>query len=88
MNSNGHHILVNLSNHRLLYFEASQLVNEYPVGIGKAATPTPTGTYFILDKVFDSPLESDTCCFRLANTKICIRGTNDKSSIGRGVSGG
>lgn len=82
------YILVNLAECQLSYFEENRLVKEYPVGIGKAATPTPTGTYSILEKLYDSPLEADTRCFRLANTKICIRGTHDTASIGLGASGG
>lgn len=81
-------ILVNLTKCRLSYYEGTRLVKEYPVGIGKAATPTPTGSYSILEKLYNSSLEANTRCFRLANTKICIRGTHDNSSIGVGSSGG
>lgn len=81
-------ILINLAKYQLSFFEENQTVKEYPVAIGKTASPTPRGTYSILEKIYDSPLEPDTRCFRLANTKICIRGTHDTASIGTGASGG
>ena len=89
MYSNDCHILVNLSTRRLSYYEGDRLLNEYPVGIGKASTPTPTGRYSVIEKVINPPLDNlGTRILRLSNTNTCIHGTNDPSSIGGLVSGG
>ena len=33
-------VIVNLTTHRAYYYEDNQLIKEYPVGSGKAETPT------------------------------------------------
>ncbi len=86
---NGCHILVNLSTRRLDYYELDRLVKEYPIGIGTALTPTPTGKYSITEKVLNPQLATfGTRNLHLSNTNTCIHGTNDPSSIGGLVSGG
>jgi lipoprotein-anchoring transpeptidase ErfK/SrfK len=39
-------ILIDLSARHLFLFEDRQLQGAYPVGVGKRATPTPTGSFF------------------------------------------
>jgi lipoprotein-anchoring transpeptidase ErfK/SrfK len=83
------HIVVNLSKRRLSYFEGDQLVKEYPIGIGKASTPTPVGTYSVIAKVSKPKAAGlGTRCLHLSGTTACIHGTDDPSSIGGLVSGG
>jgi lipoprotein-anchoring transpeptidase ErfK/SrfK len=45
-------ILIDLKFRRLFWFDAGQLMGSYPVGIGAANDPTPTGSYFV---AFRSP---------------------------------
>lgn len=40
-------IQVQLSTHQLSLFEGDNAVLQYPVGVGKGVTPTPTGTFYI-----------------------------------------
>jgi lipoprotein-anchoring transpeptidase ErfK/SrfK len=40
-------LVLDLSERRLYKFKAGRQVGSYPVGIGRPATPTPTGSYFI-----------------------------------------
>ncbi|WP_207635950.1 L,D-transpeptidase [Desulforamulus ruminis] len=81
--------MINLSTRRLAYHKGDGHLNEYPVGIGKTSTPTPTGTYAISEKAMN-PLSAElgTRLLRLSNTKTCIHGTDDPVSIGNLVSGG
>ena len=44
-------IEVNLSLRRLQLFRGAELINTYPVAIGKPSTPTPTGSYHITRKI-------------------------------------
>lgn len=43
-------IIVNLPSRTLEYYENSKLIKEYPVAIGKQSTPTPHGSFYIIDK--------------------------------------
>ncbi len=71
-------IVVNLSKLRCSYFENGQLVAEYPVGIGKSSTPTPPGSYQVIEKlVFDKSGDVDFGSRRLvlSSDKTCLHGS-------------
>ena len=71
-------IVVNLSKLRCSYFENGQLVKEYPVGIGKPATPTPPGNYQVIEKlVFENIGDVDLGSRRLvlSSDKTCLHGS-------------
>ncbi|WP_371374057.1 L,D-transpeptidase [Sporomusa aerivorans] len=43
-------IIVNLPSRTLELYKGDTLIKEYPVAIGKPSTPTPTGTYSVIEK--------------------------------------
>lgn len=46
-------ITVNLANHTLTVIKSGKPLKSYPVAIGKSSTPTPRGTYKIINKAFN-----------------------------------
>lgn len=44
-------ILINLAERRLYFYKNDTLVKSYPVAIGKPETPTPVGTFTIVNKI-------------------------------------
>jgi lipoprotein-anchoring transpeptidase ErfK/SrfK len=92
---------VDLAAHRLTWGRTGALVLDAVVGVGSAASPTPTGTFFVTDVLPDDPngphgawvlalnAHSDAFTeFEGGDARIAIHGTNDPSSIGRSVSSG
>jgi len=59
-------IFINLASHSLAVYDGNQKINLYPVGLGKPATPTPTGYYSILEKI-ENPEWVDP-----ENPKVCV----------------
>jgi len=50
----GHEVVINIAEMRLFLFNFSrELIRSYPVGIGTAKNPTPTGVFTIREKVED-----------------------------------
>mgnify|MGYP000903903092 CR=1 FL=1 len=83
-------LVVNLTTLRCAYFEDGKLIKEYPVGIGKLATPTPPGTYQVVEKlVFNEMGDIDLGSRRLVLSadKTCLHGSWQGPVEGR-VSGG
>ena len=46
-------IIVNLPSCTLEYYENNKLIREYSVAIGKPSTPTPLGSFYIMEKEID-----------------------------------
>jgi len=88
--SYGSHISVNLATRRLTYYEGERLIKTYPVGVGKASTPTPTGNYTIVEKIMNpgGALGSRWMGLSIKKGYYGIHGTNNPSSIGGYVSNG
>lgn len=86
----GSHILINLATRRLAYFEGNRQVKLYPVGVGKAATPTPTGSYVVVVKLMHpgGMLGTRWMGLSISSGNYGIHGTNNPSSIGGYVSNG
>ncbi len=84
------HISVNLTNRRLSHFEGARQVNIYPVGVGKQATPTPTGNYSVIEKIMHpgGMLGTRWIGISIPGGNYGIHGTNNPSSIGGYVSNG
>ncbi len=84
------HISVNLTNRQLSHFEGARLVNLYPVGVGKQATPTPTGNYSVIKKIMHpgGMLGTRWIGLSIPGGNYGIHGTNNSSSIGGYVSNG
>ena len=84
-----YHVAVNFFYRYIYLYQGSNLLNTYPIGIGKAATPAPVGEYLVTKKVSNPPLATfGTRSLHLSNTITCIHGTNNPSSIGRLISDG
>ncbi len=86
----GSHILINLENRRLAYFEGNRQVNIYPVGVGKPATPTPTGSYVVVVKIVHpgGMLGTRWMGLSIPSGNYGIHGTDNPLSIGGYVSHG
>jgi lipoprotein-anchoring transpeptidase ErfK/SrfK len=86
------HIVVNLTTFCLSYFEEDKLIKEYPIGIGKLSTPTPPGSYQIIEKlIFEKPdvidLDFGSRRMVLSTDKTCLHGSWNGPVAGH-VSGG
>ncbi|MBO8126997.1 MAG: L,D-transpeptidase [Firmicutes bacterium] len=95
-------IRINIPARRLDVFMDGKLIKEYPVAVGKPATPSQTGYFKIVNKVVnptwypegrvpvepgpDNPVGTRWLGLNLPG--YGIHGTNNPSSIGRAVSGG
>jgi len=81
-------ILITLDNRRLTLLQNGQVVKSYPIGIGKAATQTPEGTYKIINKAPHPGGPFGVMWMGLSRPHYGIHGTNNPSSIGGEVSHG
>lgn len=93
-------VVADLSKHLVKVERRGRVILTMPAAIGSPATPTPTGKYFVTDRVpFSAGSYYGTFAFgisgmqpRLASrwprNQLAIHGTNDPSSIGRSVSSG
>ncbi|AIC95908.1 L,D-transpeptidase family protein [Shouchella lehensis] len=81
-------IHVSLNQHTLSLYHNGQLVQQYPIAVGKMLTQTPTGTYVIINKAPNPGGPFGVMWMSLSKQHYGIHGTNDPSSIGRSVSHG
>lgn len=86
-------IFIDTSSKKLLVHSGNTILKTYPVGLGKATTPTPLGSYFINSKV-SNPKSIygegiyGTRALELSNKDYAIHGTNQPELIGSYVSNG
>jgi lipoprotein-anchoring transpeptidase ErfK/SrfK len=97
-----YHITVALSAHQITVYDGESVVLEEPVAIGKPATPTPPGRYYIrvlLQAVnpgevygpfaYGLSAHSDVLTsFNGGDGEVGIHGNNDASVLGQSVSSG
>lgn len=83
-------IIVNLNSRRLSLLVNGTVKSSYPVAIGKAATPTPKGSFRIKNKALNpgGPFGARWLGITAPNGSYGIHGTNNPSSIGLAVSNG
>jgi lipoprotein-anchoring transpeptidase ErfK/SrfK len=95
-------VRVDLRARRLIVHDASRLVLDVPVGVGQAATPTPSGLYYVAELLRQpnpngtygpwafalSAHSSVLSHFGGGDGQVGIHGTNDPSGIGHTVSHG
>jgi lipoprotein-anchoring transpeptidase ErfK/SrfK len=93
---------VDLAERRLRVTDGDVVVIDAPVAVGAPGTPTPTGTFYVVDKLdtasqngpygpyaFGLSAHSDVLTeFAGGDGQVGIHGTNDPGSIGRDVSNG
>ncbi|MDO7905726.1 L,D-transpeptidase [Paenibacillus sp. JX-17] len=81
-------IIIDLSDHMLYLLDGDQVVQGYPVAIGKLATETPNGEFTIINKQENPGGPFGVLWMGLSKPHYGIHGTNDPSSIGKSVSHG
>ncbi len=81
-------ILIAKSNRHLTLFVGSSPLRQYPVAIGKAATPTPSGNYAIATKILRPGGVLGTRWMGLNYDSYGIHGTSSPWLIGKMVSNG
>lgn len=93
---------VDLTRHRLTVWHGQDVIDRQPIGVGRALTPTPAGTYFITElfRLTEpngpwgpygfglSGFSNVLHAFAGGNGEIGIHGTNDPAGIGSNVSHG
>ena len=81
-------ILITSSSRRLTLFNGNDPIRHYPIGIGKASTPTPLGNYAIALKLMNPGGALGTRWLGLNYDSYGIHGTNQPWLIGTMVSHG
>lgn len=74
--------------HRLKLFDGNRLIKAYPIAVGKILTPTPYGTYTVINKQPNPGGPFGVLWMGLSKRHYGIHGTNNPSSIGKDVSHG
>src|SRR5690554_700399 len=90
--ANRYLIRINLNTRRLHLYDGQNQIASYPIGVGKNATPTPTGNYKIINKILrpGGVLGSRWLGLNVPHPygSYGIHGTNNPASIGGYVSKG
>ncbi len=83
-------IVINRSLHRLTLFKDNIAYKNYTVAVGKPSTPTPTGTFSIINRAINpgGPFGARWLGLNIPNGDYGIHGTNNPASIGKNVSNG
>jgi lipoprotein-anchoring transpeptidase ErfK/SrfK len=96
-------VKIDLHRHRLTAWRDGSVVVRAPVGVGRAVTPTPAGTYYIVSRIrpYDPRSVYGAFAFGLSahsnvftrfgfggDGRIGLHGTNDPSGVGHDVSHG
>ncbi|MBS4176837.1 L,D-transpeptidase [Lederbergia citrea] len=74
--------------HQLTLYNGNKKIKAYPIAVGKMLTPTPSGTYTIINKQSDPGGPFGVLWMGLSKPHYGIHGTNNPSSIGKNVSHG
>jgi lipoprotein-anchoring transpeptidase ErfK/SrfK len=97
-----HHVEVDLSSRTARLLQDGRTVRSWPVGIGRQATPTPTGSFYVTVKLRPPQISavygawalglsgySDVLeQFGTGDGQIALHGTADPTDLGREVSNG
>ena len=81
-------ILVNTKAFTLTLRKNNVPFKTYPIAVGKMVTPTPAGTYKIINKAINPGGPYGVRWLGLSKKGYGIHGTNNPSSIGKNVSHG
>ena len=79
---------VSTSKYQLKLFDGNRLIKTYPIAVGKILSPTPPGTYTIINKQLNPPAQFGVLWMGLSKPHYGIHGTNNPSSIGKNLSHG
>ncbi|HBM80516.1 MAG TPA: hypothetical protein DD426_06735 [Clostridiaceae bacterium] len=85
-----YNIVVNTSLRKLSLYKNGKLIKSYSIAVGKPSTPTPKGTFTIVNKALNpgGPFGARWMGLNAAGGDYGIHGTNNPASIGRAVSNG
>lgn len=83
-------IKINTANHKLTLYRNGVIYKTYPVAVGKRTSPTPKGTFKIINRAINpgGPFGVRWLGLNAPNGDYGIHGTNNPSSIGKNVSNG
>lgn len=81
-------ITINKENHTLTLYQDGKVYKVYPVAVGKPSSPTPTGTFRVINKAVNPGGPYGARWMGLSSPGIGIHGTNNPFSIGNSVSHG
>ncbi|MBB6216462.1 lipoprotein-anchoring transpeptidase ErfK/SrfK [Anaerosolibacter carboniphilus] len=81
-------IAIHTTARTLTLYRNGQWFKSYPVAVGKSATPTPKGTFKIVNKSINPGGPFGVRWMGLSKPHIGIHGTNNPSSIGKFISNG
>lgn len=81
-------IQIGLAQRRLVLLRGGVEAAHYPVAVGKPATPTPTGSWSVLNKAFNPGGVFGTRWMAFTRQGHGLHGTNQPQSIGHAVSNG
>lgn len=81
-------ITVNIRTKTLSLYRSGRFYKAYPVATGKPTTPTPTGTFTIVNKQVNPGGPFGTRWMGLSKPHYGIHGTNNPASIGTAASNG
>lgn len=83
-------ILINTNAHKLTLFRDNIIYKTYTVATGKPSTPTPKGTFKIINRAINpgGPFGARWLGLNAPNGDYGIHGTNNPASIGKSVSNG
>lgn len=85
---NEYRIVVHTKLKSLDLFHKGNLYKTYPVAVGKLLTPTPKGTFRIINKALNPGGPYGSRWLGLSKPHIGIHGTNNPASIGKAASKG
>lgn len=83
-------ININTKTHTLTLFKDGKVFKTYKVAVGKPSTPTPKGTFRIVNRAINpgGPFGARWLGLSIPNGDYGIHGTNNPASIGKDVSNG
>lgn len=86
----GTRLVIIRSARKLQFYSGNNLVKTYPVAVGKHSTPTPAGSYRVVNKIVNpgGALGTRWMGLSIPSGNYGLHGTNNPSSIGRYISNG
>lgn len=81
-------IVISRAQRQLTLYQNGKAAHSYPVAVGKFATPTPAGRFWIASKVPNPGGPFGAMWLGLSQPHYGIHGTNNPDSIGQPVSHG